>query len=145
MSKTLIAVLIALPLLMSSAAFAETAPSEQAVASRQHHDVDRVAWPKKACGELYAHQAGRLAYLEAKLDLTSQQRPAWSKWQQAQLDTAAKERSACLEAAPKAETRPNALERDAQMEKFLTAKLQALQVSRPMLQALYEQLDPAQK
>ncbi len=145
MFKTSIAILIAMPLLVSSAAFAETAPSGQAVAAPPHHAVDRVAWHKKVCGEIYAHQAGRLAYLEAKLSLTSQQRPAWSKWQQAKLDTAAKERSVCLDAAPKVETRPNALERDARMEKFLVAKLQGLQASRPMLEALYEQLTPEQK
>jgi len=140
MFKTPFAVLVALPLLAASVAFAEPA------AAPQHQDGDHAAWHKKVCGEVYAHRAGGLAYLEAKLALTSQQRPAWTKWQQAQLDAAAKERSSCLEATPKAEGQHStALEHEARIEKVLTAKLQELQASRPALQALYEELTPEQK
>jgi len=144
MTKTL-SVLAAIPFLFASVAFAETASPGPAAAPAEHHAVDRAAWHKKVCGELYAHQAAHLAYLEAKLDLTEAQRPLWTKWKQAHLDAAAKHRSACLEAGPKGDTRPTALEREALIEKILTAKLQTLQATRPALVALYDALTPEQK
>jgi hypothetical protein len=145
MSHSKLAIMAAIPFLFASVAFAETAPSGPAAAPAEHHAVDRAAWHKKMCGDMYAHQAAHLAYVEAKLDLTAQQRPAWTKWQQANLDAAAKMRTACLEAAPKAEGRPTAPEREARMEKFLTLKLQTLQATRPALEALYAELTPEQK
>ncbi len=137
-----LALLVAVPFLFAAAALAETVPAGP---RSERPDFDRAAMHKTMCVDMYAHQAARLAYIEAKLDLTAEQRPAWTKWQQANLAAAAKERSACLAAAPKAEGRPTALEREERAEKFLTLKLQTLQSTRPALQALYAELTPAQK
>ena len=144
MTKTL-SILAAIPFLFASVAFAETAAPGSAAAPAEHHAVDRAAWHKKVCGEIYAHKAAHLAYLEAKLDLTEQQRPVWTKWKQALLDAATKHRAACLDATPKGDAEPTALEREALIEKMLTAKLQTLQATRPALVALYEALTPEQK
>ncbi len=138
MRKFSLALLASVAVLAASAAMAETPTAAT-------HATDHADWHKKMCSEMYAHKAGRLAYLEAKLDLTEQQKAAWAKWRQADLDGAAKARSACLEAAPKGDTHPSALDREATMEKFLTLKLQSLQAERPALQAFYEVLSPEQK
>ncbi len=137
-----LAILAAVPFLFAAAALAETVPPGP---PSDRPDFDRAAMHKTMCADMYAHQAARLTYIEAKLDLTAAQRPAWTKWQQARLDAAAKERTTCLAAEPKAEGRPTALEREARMEKFLTLKLQTLQATRPALETLYAELTPAQK
>ena len=143
MTKTF-SILTAIPFLFASVAFAET-PASGSAAPAEHRAMDHAAWHKTVCGEIYAHQAARQAYLEAKLELTEAQRPLWTKWKQASLDAATKHRAACLEAAPKGDTLPSAPDREAMMEKMLTAKLQTLQAARPALVALYEALTPEQK
>ncbi|HXP98404.1 MAG TPA: Spy/CpxP family protein refolding chaperone [Telmatospirillum sp.] len=108
-------------------------------------EEDPVLRHKTFCSDHYAHDVARLAYLEAKLDLTEKQRSAWVKWQQWQVDGADKERAACLSEAPKSTGMPSFLDHEAQLEKALTIKLQNLQSSRPALEALYESLTPAQR
>lgn len=139
-----LALLAAVPFLFAAAALAETTPMG---APSDRPNFDRAAMHTSQCTDRYAHQAASLAYIEAKLDLTAEQRPAWTKLREARLAAAAKERSACLATAPKAEAeaRPTALEREARAEAFLTLKLQTLQSTRPALQALYAELTPAQK
>ena len=152
MPRNKFAALAAIPFLFASVAMAQTAPPQTVPPEQmpqhmmhEHSLADRMAWHKKACGNMFAHQAARMAFLEAKLDLTDAQRPAWNKWRQARQDAATKERALCLDNMPKQDTRPNALEREARAEKFLTAKLQTMQTTRPALQALYEVLTPEQK
>ena len=139
-SRTLV-LLAAMPFLFATAALAETGVRAQS----ERPDADRVAEHKAMCTDIYAHRAGRLATLEARLDLTAPQHAAWAKWQQASLDAATKERAACLETAPAAEGRPTAPEREARLEKVLTLKLQTLQSTRPAMQALYADLTADQK
>lgn len=153
MASNTLATFAAIPFLFASVAMAQTAPPQnvppeqmpQHNMMQQHSLADRVTWHKKACGEMYAHQVGHLAFLEAKLELTDAQRAAWNKWRQARLDEATKERALCLDNVPKQDAPPNALEREARAEKFMTAKLQAMQAARPALQALYDVLTPEQK
>ena len=102
-------------------------------------------WHQKMCTERYALKAARLAYLEAKLALTDQQRPAWSKWRQIKLDAAEQRRTACLQHQHKEGANLTAIEREARREKFLSARLAQLQASKPALQALYDALNPEQK
>jgi hypothetical protein len=144
MSKIRLAVVAAVPLLWAAAAAAQMPPGE---ADRPpgpwmgHHPVDHATM----CADAYAQTAAHLAYVEAKLDLTEQQRPLFAKLRQVTIDSAAKERAVCLESVPKGAQPPNTLEREAHLEKILTAKLQQLQAARPALQALYDSLSPAQR
>ncbi|PKU25387.1 Spy/CpxP family protein refolding chaperone [Telmatospirillum siberiense] len=145
--------LTAFPLLWATMACAQGVPPSPPPAGQppaptsemRHSEEDPVARHKNFCDEHHAHEIARLAYLEAKLDLTEKQRAAWNKWRQVQIDNAGKEQADCLSNVPTRETKPTALEREAQMEKGLAVKLQNLQSSRPALEALYEVLTPAQR
>jgi hypothetical protein len=110
----------------------------------QRH-VDHAAMHRQMCSERAALEAGHLAYLQAKLNLTEQQQAAWNKWRQVKLDGAAKERAACLDLMPKGDTHPSLLDREAHMEKLLSLKLDEMHASRPALEALYNVLTAEQK
>jgi len=137
MVKQGIAALLAIPFLCSSLAFGQSAT--------EFEGKDPGAWHQRFCIERYARNAAHLAYLEAKLNLTDQQKPAWTKWRQTKIDAAEKRRSACLQNDWSKREQETALDREARVEKWLTARLQDLQVSRPALQALYDALSPEQK
>ena len=137
MVKRGIVALLAIPLLCSSLAFAQSATEDEG--------KDPAAWHQHFCTERYARKAAHLAYLEAKLNLTDQQKPAWAKWRQTKIDAAEKWRTACLQHDWSKQENETALDREARVEKWLTARLQELQASRPALQALYDALSPEQK
>jgi hypothetical protein len=117
----------------------------------QHHRPDPVAMHKSMCEDHLAHTAAKLAYVESKLSLTDAQKPLFAKWRQAVLDSATKQKTACLaEPAPrwepgKPEARPTVIEREQREETMLQARLQMLQSTRPTLQAFYDSLTDAQK
>ena len=137
MVKQGLAAILAVPMLCSSLAFAEDA--------MEYEGKDPGAWHQNFCTERYAMKAAHLAYLEAKLNLTDQQKPAWAKWWQTKIDAAEKRRTACLQRDWSRDEHETALDREARVEKWLTARLQELQASRPALQALYDLLSPEQK
>lgn len=130
---------------LAAAPNAPEAAAPAGVAAEPHHHGDFAAWHKEMCSEHYARTAAHLAYLQAKLGLSESQQATFAKWRQAVLDQGAKERAACLETAPKANARPTLLEREAHLEKILTAKLQSLQATRPALEAVYDSLSDEQK
>ncbi len=101
--------------------------------------------PKQICTERYAREAGFLAYLGVKIDLTAQQQPLWEKYHQAMLDSFGKVRDVCVanKSAPRWDL--TALQLRDRMEKSLTAKLDALHATRPALEALYQALSPQQR
>ena len=101
--------------------------------------------PKQICTEHYAREAGFLAYLGVKLDLTAQQQPLWDKYHQAMLDSFGKIRDACVANKSSPRWGLTALERRDRMERSLAAKLDALRVTRPALEALYQSLPPEQR
>jgi len=101
--------------------------------------------PEQRCKEGYAREAGFLAYLGAKLDLTAPQQPLWDKYHQAMLDSAGKQRQVCLDNAGAPQADVTALARRDHMEKFLTARLDALHATRAPLEALYQSLTPEQR
>jgi hypothetical protein len=137
MIKQGIATFLAIPLLGSSLAFAQGA--------MEYEGKDPSAWRQHFCTERYARKAAHFAYLEAKLNLTEQQKPAWAKWRQAKMDAAEKRRATCLQRDWNKDEQETVLDREARVEKWLTARLQELQASRPALQALYDSLSPEQK
>jgi LTXXQ motif family protein len=139
MLKRKLALVAAVPLLWSSFALAQ-APQM----GSPETDQETAGGQKQRCTEHYAIKAAHLAYLEAKLELTDQQRDLWTKWRQTKLDAATQHRTRCLE--PRTEKkRPTVVEREERMEKFLSTKLQLLQAERPALLALYNALTPEQK
>jgi hypothetical protein len=134
--KKLTASLFALPLLLSGTAFADD--------HKDMHD-DPAAWHQDMCTDHYAHAFGKIAYLQAKLGITDKQQAAWDAWQKVELDSAAKERDACLKDTPKGEHAPSILDQESRIETMLQDKLDELHASRAPLEALYAQLDDKQK
>jgi|GEM_PF-1351319 len=140
------AALVALPLLWASSASAESQPpAHSPQMAKEPSEKDLAAWHKSMCSEHYAHETARLAYLQARLDLTEKQIPAWVKWAQVETQTAEKERDACLAFTPKPDTRPSIVEREADMQKHLSLRLQGMQAAQPALEALYDTLTSDQR
>jgi hypothetical protein len=144
MSQLRIALFAAVPLLCASLAAAQ-APA----GAPEHRHPDMAAMHKAMCGDHQAAQAARLAFVEAKLELTDAQKPLFAKWRQIVLDNAAKAKASCLSATPKPDAKPDIwptiIDREAHAEMLLAARLEAMKASRPALQALYENLTPAQR
>lgn len=99
--------------------------------------------PKERCIERLARHAARRAYVEAKLDLTAEQRPLWDKLDSIAHNEQQKERQLCNQLKTGAEA--TVLERMDRAQQFLSARLDALQSARPAVQALYQALTPEQK
>ena len=97
---------------------------------------------KNMCIEHFARSAGRLAYLEAKLQLSTDQQPLWNKWADATSAGNGTMRDDCIAAVPAKDTPKTALDRDSTIEKLLSDKLDALKTARPALEALYQSLTP---
>ena len=100
---------------------------------------------KNMCIEHFARSAGRLAYLEAKLQLNSDQQPLWNKWADATSAGNATMRDDCVAAVPAKDTPKTTLDRDSTIEKLLSDKLDALKTARPALEALYQSLTPERR
>ncbi|PKU23546.1 Spy/CpxP family protein refolding chaperone [Telmatospirillum siberiense] len=148
MGKISLVLCTLLPLAWSSAALAAppNAPEGPAPAGgADRHHGDFAAWHKEMCTEHFARMAEHLGYLQARLELSDQQAPAFDKWRQAVLEQGAKERSSCLEATPKADAKPGLPEREARLEKILSLQLQGLQATRPALEGFYDTLSAEQK
>ncbi len=98
------------------------------------------------CADRTARMTGRLAYLEAKLKPTADQRGAWTKWRDTVMANAKAREQQCLQMPMRAEhKRLSIVERQAMLETTLSARLEALKTSQPALEALYKTLDDNQK
>jgi len=140
----------AISLLCATAAMADstTGGSSPAPGKSWHrHSISMrdPAFAKNTCIEHFARSAGRLAYLEAKLQLTSDQQPLWNKWADATSAGNATMRDDCVAAVPAKDTPKTAVDRDSTIEKLLSDKLDALKTARPALEALYQSLTPEQR
>ena len=101
--------------------------------------------PEAFCKERFARAAGFLAYIGAKLDLTTAQQPLWDTYHQAMLDAAGKQRQTCLDNVTTPDSHPTALERRDRLQRMLQARLDGLQSTRASLEALYQSLSPDQR
>jgi periplasmic protein CpxP/Spy len=129
-----------------STTFAEGPPPASEPWGEQLADLgDPASRGKSRCIERFARSAAHLAYLEAKLDLTAEQKPLWDKWFQAMTSGAATERQACIAGIPSPDAQVTALDRDARIESLLSARLDTLKTARPALEALYHALTPDQR
>jgi hypothetical protein len=106
---------------------------------------DMAAWHAQRCNDRYAHAAGRLAFVEAKLDITDAQRPLFDHWRDAVLQDAQSRKSECLAHQFTPDEQRSIVERTAMMQKRLEGRLAALQSEQPALVALYQSLAPQQK
>lgn len=103
--------------------------------------------PRERCEDRLARRAGVVAYTVTKLNLTAQQKPLWDKLN-AQIQSAAdKERQICAGLPNEAgqQGQGTFLDRMSRREQFMQARLQAMQQTRPALEALYNALTPEQK
>ncbi len=119
-------------------ALAQQPPSESAKPEVEHHRD----WASRHddCSERVARLAGRLAYLEVKLDLTGDQHTLWDKWHDAAMDGAMKVRTACAEAPG-----PTAVDRAAHLQKVLATMASGMEAAQPALTALYQSLNDDQR
>ena len=103
--------------------------------------------PKERCEERLARRAGFIAYTVAKLNLTAQQKPLWDKLNASMQSAGDKERQLCdkLPAEAGQQGQGTILDRMSRREQFLQVRLQAMQQTRPALEALYNALTPEQK
>lgn len=138
-------------------ALAQTPPAQGP--DQQHHGwhmpsaEQMTAWHAQMCKDRYAHEAGKLAYLQASLGITEAQRGAFDRWRDEKLAAAKSHSEECAAHIPmegrmdgKMEGHEhNALERNARMEKHLEAKLAEMRSERPALEAFYNSLSPEQK
>ncbi|MBK1842070.1 Spy/CpxP family protein refolding chaperone [Azospirillum sp. YIM B02556] len=98
----------------------------------------------RMCEDQEARLAGRLAYAEKKLNITEQQRAAWTKFADAARSSLKPTQDLCVKFkdVPPPPALPQRLERAEQM---MQAHLQQLQTVRPALTDLYAQLTPDQQ
>jgi hypothetical protein len=99
--------------------------------------------PQQRCIDRLAWRAARRAYVEAKLDLTPQQRPLWDRVEAVAHSEEQKERQLCRQLTPPAEA--TVLDRLDRAQQFLSARLDALHAAKPAIQALYQALTPEQR
>jgi hypothetical protein len=99
--------------------------------------------PQERCEDRLAWRAAMLAYTEAKLNLTPEQRPLWDKIQSAAQAEAQKERQLCTSLKPGSDS--TLLDRLDRKQQFLSTRLEGLQAAKPSLQALYQALTPEQR
>ncbi len=140
--------LVVLGLVSVSPVLADDGPG--AAAPGPHHwqmpsKEEMAAWHKQRCDDHYAHAAGRLAYEEAKLDVTGAQRPLFDSWRDSVLHNAQARKDSCLAHQGGPGEHVSVVERTARMEKRLEERLAALRSEQPALDALYQSLTPEQK
>jgi hypothetical protein len=128
-----------------------TPPTEAELASRR----------AERCENLSALAAGRLAYMEARLNLTAAQRAAFTRWRDIRLAAAKRMATTCAAAPARGPGRgmgraagqpantqaapPSPVERMAREETRLRQRLADLTAERPALEALYNSLTPEQR
>jgi len=102
--------------------------------------------PQQRCEERLARRAGMIAYTVAKLNLTAEQRPLWDKLRGLMQEAGDRQHQLCATLKPAAgRGEETVLDRATRREQFLSARLQAVQQTRPALEQLYQALTPEQK
>ena len=102
--------------------------------------------PQQRCEHRLARRAAHAAYIASLLNLTPEQRPLYEKLRTAMQEAADKQHQLCASLKPQdGDNKETVLDRLQHREQFLAARLQAIQSTRPALQALYQALTPEQK
>jgi hypothetical protein len=109
---------------------------------------ERAARHKQMCQDQFAHAAGEVAYLGARLSLTAAQEPLFERWKTAKLDIARRGAADCATReipARDAAARPSLLDGMARESDMLKRRLAELEAERPALTAFYNSLTATQK
>jgi hypothetical protein len=104
--------------------------------------------PGQFCQDMYAHKAGEMAFLEAKLQLNASQQPLFARWKGVSLDIAKRHEGDCsgrVQKARAAGQRPDMMQRLDREEDMLKTRLADIQAERPALKAFYGALNATQK
>jgi hypothetical protein len=108
--------------------------------------AEMAAHLKQMCADGYARQVGAMAYLEARLDLTSAEKPLFARWKEAKLDITKRRTDACAtRERPQNAERPSLIDRMAREQDMLKQRLADLDAERPALDAFYNALSQEQK
>jgi hypothetical protein len=116
---------------------AQRAPTAAAIAALQ----------KQRCQDEYAHVVGDLAYLEARLSLTSVQQPLFDRWKTIKQDNARRDAADCAtRELPRLQGRiPTPLEGMVREQENLKRRLANLDAEIPVLTTFYNALSQTQK
>lgn len=151
MFKTKFLPLLTIPFLFSSIALAQ-APADldgRVMRSAPMTAEQIEKFRLDACSEWYGDMVGRMASLETRLNLADPQKKLWNDWTKFHQTAAMAQKERCIAGAPRAakdDSAPlGAVEIEKRMEVGLSERLQALQSSRPALEALYASLNADQK
>jgi len=108
--------------------------------------ADLAAEMKRMCDDRFAREAGRMAYLEARLKLTPAQQPLFARWKEVSLDIAKRHGAACSQRlAGRDYKERNIVERMGREEDMLKRRIADLDAERPVLSALYNALSAEQR
>jgi hypothetical protein len=99
--------------------------------------------PSERCIDRLARQAGHLAYLAVRLNLTAAQRPLWEKLQAVADNAQQQERQICQSLKPR--DKSTIVDRMDALQQMLSAKAAGLQAAKEPLAALYQALTPEQR
>ncbi len=99
------------------------------------------------CQDAYARKAAQIAFLEAKLNLTSAQQPLFARWKDVSMDIAKRHQGECTGGIERMRNgqRPDMMQRLTREEDMLKARVADIEAERPALGALYAALSPAQQ
>ena len=101
---------------------------------------------KRMCEDDYAREAGRMAYVEARLKLTSAQQPLFARWKDVSLDIAKRRSADCAQRVMQRDRKePSVVDRMGREEDMLKRRIADLDAERPVLGALYTALSTEQR
>jgi hypothetical protein len=100
--------------------------------------------PQERCLHRVARRAGMVAYTVTMLNLTQEQRPMWDRLNDVVQQNLQKVQLLCASLGQDS-GQETPLDRLDRAERFVSARLQAIQQIRPPLQQLYQALNPEQK
>ena len=113
---------------------------------RMPSPADMAAHMKRMCDDTYAREVGRLAYLEARLKLTSAEQPLFVRWKDVSLDIAKRRSADCgQQVAQRDRKEHSVVDRMGREEDMLKKRIADLDAERPVLGALYNALSPEQR
>ncbi len=126
---------------------AENAPLPSADRNmRMPSSAEMTAQFKQMCEDRYAREAGRMAYLEARLSLTPSEQPLFARWKGIKLDVAKKRAADCGQQVARIDRKISTpVERMSREQDMLKKRLADLDAERPALAALYDALTPKQR
>ena len=126
---------------------AESAPMTSADRNlRMPSTAEMTAAFKQMCEDRYAREAGRMAYLEARLSLTQSEQPLFARWKGVKLDVAKRHAADCGQNVSRLDRKISTpVERMSREQDMLKKRLADLDAERPALAALYDALTPKQR